>query len=49
MGYEHVFVANVCLGNMTQLVTALREADEYDGPSFVGNAGKPHSDVPFSS
>lgn len=35
MTYEHIYVASVCLSNQSQLVTALVEADRYDGPSIV--------------
>jgi len=35
MSYEHVYVASVCMANMTQLVQSMKEADEYDGPSFI--------------
>lgn len=35
MTYEHVYVASVCLSNQAQVLQALVEADEYDGPSIV--------------
>lgn len=35
MTYEHVYVASVCLANQTQLLQALIEADQHNGPSFV--------------
>ncbi len=36
MQYDYVYVAQVCLGaNMEQTITALREAEAYDGPSIV--------------
>lgn len=36
MAYDYVYVAQVCLGaNMQQTITALREAEAYDGPSIV--------------
>ncbi len=36
MAYDYVYVAQVCLGaDMQQTITALREAEAYDGPSIV--------------
>ena len=36
MTYGNIYVAQVAMGaDMNQLVTALREAEEYDGPSVV--------------
>ena len=35
MSYEHCYVASVCLSDQSQLVQALVEADQYNGPSFV--------------
>ncbi len=36
MAYGYVYVAHVCLGaNMQQVITAMREAESYPGPSIV--------------
>lgn len=36
MTYKNVYVAQVCMGaNMQQLLTALTEAEAYDGPSLI--------------
>jgi pyruvate-ferredoxin/flavodoxin oxidoreductase len=35
MTYEHVYVASVCLSNQAQVLQAIVEADEHDGPSIV--------------
>ena len=36
MSYGNIYVASVAMGaDMNQLVTALREAEEYDGPSVI--------------
>ena len=36
MAYGYVYVAQICLGaNMQQAIDALREAENYDGPSIV--------------
>jgi pyruvate-ferredoxin/flavodoxin oxidoreductase len=36
MSYGYVYVASVAMGaNMTQLITAIKEAEEYDGPAII--------------
>lgn len=36
MQYDYIYVAQVCFAaNMRQLITAMREADAYDGPSII--------------
>lgn len=36
MQYDYIYVAQVCFGaDMNQIITAMREAESYDGPSIV--------------
>jgi pyruvate-ferredoxin/flavodoxin oxidoreductase len=36
MTYQHVYVASIAIGaNYQQTITAIREAESYEGPSIV--------------